>query len=105
MAPQKPGANVEKYMRRSEQLRVAQSHVDNLKNIDCITKWSSSGLKQTQSAKLGREKLRAEEEVKQLNVELKIRRRAKLVDFYKQQEDLFEKELNDQGLAFVKARV
>ena len=45
------------------------------------------------------------EELRHLNHELKTRRRAKLREFYMEQEEVYEKELNEMGLAFVKARV
>ena len=54
---------------------------------------------------MSRDAKAAAEELKQLNVELKTRRRAKLKDFYEQQDQAYEKELNEMGLAMVKARV
>lgn len=43
--------------------------------------------------------------MRHLNTELKTRRRAKLKDFYAAQDEIYEKELNEIGLAMVKARV
>ncbi|GMH75894.1 hypothetical protein TL16_g06903 [Triparma laevis f. inornata] len=99
------GANVEKYMLRTEELRKATEHVGNLAKQEAITRWAESGGKQTLGAKQARDSKAAAEELRQLNHELKTRRRAKLREFYLEQEEVYEKELNDMGLAFVKARV
>ncbi|GMI00879.1 hypothetical protein TrVE_jg7285 [Triparma verrucosa] len=99
------GANVEKYMLRTEELRKATEHVANLTKQDAITRWAESGGKQTLGAKQARDSKAAAEELRHLNHELKTRRRAKLREFYMEQEEVYEKELNEMGLAFVKARV
>jgi len=90
---------------RTEELRRNSEYVADIQKQDCITRWAESGGKQTLAAKIGRESKVAAEEMRLLGAELKTRRRAKLVDFYKAQEDVYEKELNEKGLAFVKARV
>jgi hypothetical protein len=90
---------------RTEQLRKNSEHVAELAKIDSVTRWAESGGKQTLQSKLLREKKVAEEEMSMLNKELKTRRRAKLQDFYAAQEEIYEKELNEKGLAFIKGRV
>ncbi|GMI12317.1 hypothetical protein TrRE_jg8269 [Triparma retinervis] len=101
----RPGANVDKYMLRTEELRKNQEYVSNLVKQDCITHWSESGGKQILEKKLARDSKAASEELRHLNTELKTRRRAKLKDFYLEQDVAYEKELNEMGLAMVKARV
>ena len=76
-----------------------------LAKIDNITRWSQSGKKAILSASLSRSAAAAQEELVHLNHELKTRRRAKLREFYEECEEKYEKELNEKGLAFVKARV
>ena len=101
----RPGANVDKYMRRTEELRLASEHVSNVKKAESLTRWAEGGGKQQAQANLNRSSKKAAEELRQLNYELKTRRRAMLKDFYAEQERVYEKELNQLGLAMIKARV
>ena len=92
-------------MARTETLRLASEHVASLRKLDCNTKWSESGARQTLASKVGRERKAGEEELRLLGGELKVRRRMKLKEFYEEQDWAYDLELKEMGLAMIKARV
>ena len=103
--PKNPAANVDKFMLRTEEIRRGTEYVNELGKIKAFTTWAEGGSKQNKREQQKRNTKNAVEELTHLNHELKTRRRAKLADFFAMEEQRYEQELNDKGLALSKARV
>ena len=77
---------------------------DRMDSLGRITAWHEGHQKFQVSSMNKRSELQIKKELIEANTELKVRRKERLKDLYAKEMALYEKELNEKGLAIFKDR-
>ena len=90
--------------KREAELREAREGVEETMKLAAEANWSRKSASKARRARIARSSAAMQDELAQIAKELRLRRSARLKEYYDECYEQYERELRSMGLAFAKER-